>query len=216
MGRVTDPVLTRRGAATRQRLLQAAEQELVERDGGLEVASVAARADVSVGLLYRYFGSKAGLVAAVVEAFYDRLQEQVTDVDPAPSTDWATRERRRMELSVGFHYREPLAAVILSRLSREPGVAAVEMRRIGRLVEDAARNVASAQRRGEIRPDADPRTVGAILLGGFRVAMAEALIRPDRPAERELTEELWRFVVGGVGVADARHEVRMASEGLGI
>ena len=201
---VTDPVLTRRGAATRQRLLQAAEQELVERDGGLEVASVAARADVSVGLLYRYFGSKAGLVAAVVEAFYDRLQEQVTDVDPAPSTDWATRERRRMELSVGFHYREPLAAVILSRLSREPGVAAVEMRRIGRLVEDAARNVASAQRRGEIRPDADPGTVGAILLGGFRVAMAEALIRPDRPAERELTEELWRFVIGGVGVVDGR------------
>ncbi len=203
MGRVTDPVLTRRGAATRQRLLQAAEQELVERDGGLEVASVAARADVSVGLLYRYFGSKAGLVAAVVEAFYDRLQAEVTDVDPAPSTDWATRERRRMELSVAFHYREPLAAVILSKLSREPGVAAVEMRRIGRLVEEAARNVASAQRRGEIRGDADPRTMSAILLGGFRVAMAEALIRPDRPGERELTEELWRFVMGGVG-ADGR------------
>ncbi len=203
MERVTDPVLTRRGAATRQRLLQAAEQELVERDGGLEVASVAARADVSVGLLYRYFGSKAGLVAAVVEAFYDRLQAEVTDVDPAPSTDWATRERRRMELSVAFHYREPLAAVILSKLSREPGVAAVEMRRIGRLVEEAARNVASAQRRGEIRGDADPRTMSAILLGGFRVAMAEALIRPDRPGERELTEELWRFVMGGVG-ADGR------------
>ena len=203
MRHVTDPVLTRRGAATRQRLLEAAEQELVERDGGLEVASVAARADVSVGLLYRYFGSKAGLVAAVVEAFYDRLQAEVTDVDPAPSTDWATRERRRMELSVAFHYREPLAAVILSKLSREPGVAAVEMRRIGRLVEEAARNVASAQRRGEIRGDADPRTMSAILLGGFRVAMAEALIRPDRPGERELTEELWRFVMGGVG-ADGR------------
>ena len=224
MGRVTDPVLTRRGAATRQRLLEAAEHELVERDGGLEVAAVAARADVSVGLLYRYFGSKAGLVAAVVEAFYDRLQAEVTDVDPAPSTDWATRERRRMELSVAFHYREPLAAVILSKLSREPGVAAVEMRRIGRLVEEAARNVASAQRRGELRRDADPRTVSAILLGGFRVAMAEALIRPDRPGERELTEELWRFVVGGVGVADARaseaagrgQEARMASDRLGV
>jgi AcrR family transcriptional regulator len=199
--RVTDSVLTRRGAATRRRLLDAAERELVERDGGLEVASVAARADVSVGLLYRYFGSKAGLVAAVVEEFYDRLQAEVMDVDPAPSTDWATRERRRMELSVAFHYREPLAAVILSRLSREPGVAAVEMRRIGRLVEDAARNVASAQRRGEIPRDADARTMGAILLGGFRVAMAEALMRPDRPGERELTDELWRFVVGGVGVA---------------
>jgi AcrR family transcriptional regulator len=197
---VTDSVLTRRGAATRQRLLHAAEQELVERDGGLEVASVAARADVSVGLLYRYFGSKAGLVAAVVDAFYDRLHAQVMDVDPAPSTDWATRERRRMELSVAFHYRDPLAAVILSRLAREPGVAAVETRRIGRLVEDAARNVQSAQRRGEIREDADPRTMGAILLGGFRVAMAEALTRAERPDPEQLTDELWRFVAGGVGL----------------
>lgn len=203
MDGVTDPVLTRRGAATRRRLLDAAAHELVEGDGGLEVASVAARADVSVGLLYRYFGSKAGLVAAVVEEFYDRLQEQVREVDRAPSTDWATRERRRLELSVAFHYREPLAAVILSRLSREPGVAAVEMRRIGRLVEDAARSVASAQRRGEIPREADPRTIGAILLGGFRVAMAEALMRPDRPGEQQLTEELWRFVVGGVRFADA-------------
>ncbi len=210
---MTDPVLTRRGAATRQRLLDAAEQELVERDGGLEVASVAARADVSVGLLYRYFGSKAGLVAAVVDAFYDRLHAQVTDVDPAPSSDWATRERRRMELSVAFHYRDPLAAVILSRLSREPGVAAVEMRRIGRLVEDAARNVSSAQRRGEIPPDADPRTMGAILLGGFRVAMAEALTRPDRPDPDALTEELWRFVVGGVGLTRVPVAVRAARRG---
>ena len=214
MSAVTDSVLTRRGAATRQRLLDAAEQELVERDGGLEVASVATRADVSVGLLYRYFGSKAGLVAAVVDAFYDRLHAQVTDVDPAPSTDWGTRERRRLELSVAFHYRDPLAAVILSKLAREPGVAAVETRRIGRLVEDAARNVQSAQRRGEIREDADPRTMGAILLGGFRVAMAEALIRPERPDPEELTDELWRFVVGGVRFthgdvsgAPARHRV---------
>ena len=145
-----EPSLTRRGAATRERLLRAAEDELTQRDGALEVASVAARAEVSVGLLYRYFGSKAGLVAAVVESFYDRLHAEVADTDPAPDADWAARERKRLELSVAFHYREPLAAVVLSRLSREPEVAGVEVRRIGRLVEDAAKNVTAGQRRGEL------------------------------------------------------------------
>ena len=196
-----EPALTRRGAATRERLLQAAEAELVERDGALEVASVAARAEVSVGLLYRYFGSKAGLVAAVVEDFYDRLHAEAADTDPAPGADWASRERKRLELSVAFHYREPLATVVLSRIAREPEVAAVEVRRIGRLVEDAARNVQAGQRRGELPPDLDARTVGALLIGGFRVAMGEALTRPQRPDPGRLTDELWRFVVNGVRFA---------------
>lgn len=193
-----EPSLTRRGAATRERLLRAAEAELIERDGALEVASVAARAEVSVGLLYRYFGSKAGLVAAVVESFYDRLHAEVADTDPAPDADWASRERKRLELSVAFHYREPLAAVVLSRLSREPEVAGVEVRRIGRLVEDAAKNVEAGQRRGELPADLDARTVGAMLIGGFRVAMGEALTRRRRPDVGVLVEELWRFVVNGV------------------
>lgn len=198
-----EPSLTRRGAATRERLLRAAEAELIERDGALEVASVAARAEVSVGLLYRYFGSKAGLVAAVVESFYDRFHAQVADTDPAPDADWASRERKRLELSVAFHYREPLAAVVLSRLSREPEVAGVEVRRIGRLVEDAAKNVEAGQRRGELPADLDARTVGAMLIGGFRVAMGEALTRRPRPDTGVLVEELWRFVVNGVRHAGA-------------
>ena len=193
-----EPSLTRRGTATRERLLAAAEAELIERDGALEVASVAARADVSAGLLYRYFGSKAGLVAAVVEDFYDRLHAEAADTDPAPGADWASRERARLELSVAFHYREPLAAVVLSRLGREPEVARVEVRRISRLVEDAAKNVAAGQRRGELPADMDARTVGAMLIGGFRVAMGEALTRRRRPGAEVLVEELWRFVVHGV------------------
>ncbi len=197
-----EPILTRRGAESRERLLRAAEAELTERDGALEVASVAARADVSVRLLYRYFGSKAGLVAAVVDSFYDRFHAEVADTDPAPDAGWASRERKRLELSVAFHYREPLAAVVLSRLSREPEVAAVEVRRIERLVEDAARNVTAGQRRGELPPDLDPRTVGAMLIGGFRVAMGEALSRRERPDAGLLVEDLWRFVVHGVRFTD--------------
>ncbi|MBA2349829.1 MAG: TetR/AcrR family transcriptional regulator [Solirubrobacterales bacterium] len=193
-----EPSLTRRGAATRERLLLAAEAELGAREGALEVAAVAARAEVSVGLLYRYFGSKAGLVAAVVDDFYDRLHAQVADFDPAPQADWAARERKRLELSVEFHYAEPLAGVILSRLFREPEVAAVEVRRMGRLVEDAARNVTAGQRRGELPADLDPRTVGALMIGSFRVAMGEALSRPRRPDAEVFVEQLWRFIVGGV------------------
>src|SRR5215210_7852182 len=136
---------TRRGAASRRRLIAAATDELIERDGTLEVMSVAARARVSVGLIYRWFDSKSGLVAAVVDHFYDRLDATVFDPDPAPGASWAERERKRTELAVAFHYDDPLAHVVLSRLAREPRVAAIEADRVDRHVAAATRNLERGQ-----------------------------------------------------------------------
>ena len=191
---------TERGARSRRRLLDAAARELVRNDGQVEVAAVAARARVSVGLVYRWFGSKAGLVSAVVEDFYDRLDAEVFDIDPAPDADWGTRERIRTHLGVRFHYADPLAPVILDRLAREPEVAAVEARRIARHVELAARNIARGQASGELPPELDPGLVGAMVLGGFRQALGQVLARrgAKRPSADRLGDELWRFIAGAV------------------
>ena len=190
---------TLRGAASRTRLLHAAANELIERDGALEVVSVAARARVSVGLIYRWFDSKAGLVAAVVEDFYDRLDGAVFDPDPAPGASWAERERTRTELAVAFHYEDPLAHVVLSRLSREPRIAAIEADRVDRHIAAATRNLQSGQERGEIPPDLDPELVGAMVLGGIREVLRHALARePQRPPRDAVVDELWRFIVAAV------------------
>lgn len=189
---------TARGAASRERLLAAAGEELVARDGHLEVASVAKRAGVSVGLIYRYFGSRAGLVAAVVDDFYDRLDAAAMAVNPAPDADWAQREHLRTELGVGFHYDEPLATVILSSLGREPDVAAVEARRIARHVNLAARNIERGQQRGEIPPDLDPGIAGALVLGGMRQVLGEVLSREQPPPREVVVDAVWRLVVAAV------------------
>src|SRR5438046_4617250 len=81
--------------ATRERLVQAAQEELIRTHGHLKMQAVAKRAQVSVGLAYHHFGSKAGLIAAVVEAFYSRLDEEVFNEACRPSESWADRERRR-------------------------------------------------------------------------------------------------------------------------
>ena len=113
----------------------------------LEVGPVAARAGVSVGLIYRHFGSKAGLLAAVVGDFYVRFDDEVLELDPRPAPAWAERERRRTELAVAFHYEDPLRQVILGRLARDPEVAAVEARHLRAQVARGTRNVARGQRR---------------------------------------------------------------------
>jgi AcrR family transcriptional regulator len=184
--------------ASRRRLLEAAACELVERGGILEVESVAGRAGVSVGLIYRYFDSKAGLVGAVVEDFYDRYDHSVMEPNPVPGADWPKRERERTARAVAFHYQEPLAPVVLSRLHLEPGVAVIEARRLARHIEAAAHNLTLGQERGEISRELDVRLVGAMVLGGIREGLAEALGRVPRPAPEIALEQLWRFITAAV------------------
>src|SRR3979411_54248 len=92
---------------TRERLVRAAEKEVIRRHGHLEMQAVARRAQVSVGLAYHHFGSKAGLIAAVVEEFYCRLDEAAFSGAKLPSETWADRERERIAAYVAFHYDHP-------------------------------------------------------------------------------------------------------------
>lgn len=183
-----------RVAETRRRILDAAAAALEAGQGTFEIGDVARRAGVSVGLSYHHFGSKAGLVAAVVEDFYARFEAAVMDINPKPGADWGERERLRLERLVAFHYGEPLAPVILTRLSREPEVAAVEAERIDRHIALAARNIEIAQARGEIPAELDTHLLGAMILGGLRQAVGQALAAPKRPARAKLADQLWDFI----------------------
>jgi AcrR family transcriptional regulator len=191
---------TPRGAATRGRLLQAARSEIVDRHGVLEVESVARRAAVSVGLIYRHFGSKAGLVGAVVEGFYKRFEDEVITSNPAPGADWVEREHVRTGRAVTFHYEDPLAPVVLSRLHLEPAVAALEASQLDTAIEMSADNVAYGQRAGLVPKDIDPRFAGAMVLGGLRRVLVDALGREPRPPQEEVAAQLWRFVAAVLGL----------------
>ena len=187
----------KRGAG-REALLRAAADELIERRGVLEVASVAARAGVSVGLIYRHFGSKAGLLAAVVGDLYVRFDAEVLDLDPAPGAGWAERERRRTEMAVAFHYDNALAPIVLARMARDPEVAAVEARHLRVQVARGTRNVVRGQRDGEIPEDIDAGIAAAMILGGVRQALIEVLSRRDPPPPERVSDQLWRLVVAAV------------------
>lgn len=185
-----------RGSETRDRILKAAAKVLIAGDGQCEIADVARAAGVSAGLSYHYFTSKAGLIAAVVEAFYDRMEADVMEPNPKPGAGWGERERLRLERMVDFYYAEPLAPLILTRLSRTPDVAAVEAARLARHIDLAARNVELAQQKGEIPADLDAHLLGAMILGGLRQAIGQALGMPKRPGRDKIAEQLWSFIAG--------------------
>lgn len=185
-----------RGARSKQRLVEAAVDELVQ-TGELEVASVARRAGVSVGLPYRYFGTRSGLLSAVVEGFHDRLDDEVT-MRRFEGDTWQQREHARVAAWVEHLYREPLTSVMFTALTGDAEVAAADTRRLHRAIELGAVNIARGQRDGDLPVGKDPQLLAAGVLGGLRTMTALAVDRQRRPGAGWLTDQMWKFVEGAV------------------
>jgi AcrR family transcriptional regulator len=98
------PALTRSQAARRQRVIRAA-QELAAEGGydAVQMRDVAARGEVALGTIYRYFPSKDALLLAVMVQWFDDLEQRVTRHPPTgPTTvdrimDVLTRAVRSMD-----------------------------------------------------------------------------------------------------------------------
>jgi AcrR family transcriptional regulator len=183
---------------TRERLVCAAQEELIQGQGHLEMQAVARRAQVSVGLAYHHFGSKAGLIAAVVEEFYSRLDAAAFGGAKLPSEAWAARERERIEAYVAFHYDHPFAPLVIGPLSRAPEVLDVEIAFTNRQLAAGARMLQAAQRDGIVPDDIDPHLTIALMIGGIRQALIGALMSQRRPDPGKLTNEIWVFIAGAL------------------
>jgi AcrR family transcriptional regulator len=183
---------------TPERLIRAAQDELIQRGGLLEMQAVARRAKVSVGLAYHHFGSKAGLIAAVVEAFYNRLEDVAFSPSNLRSPNWAGREKERIAAYISFHYDHPFAPLVVGPLSRAAEVLDVEQAFTKRQLAAGAYNLRSGQRAGVIACDLDPRLTIALMIGGIRQALIGALTKAQRPDRRELTEKIWIFIAGAL------------------
>ena len=173
--------------------MEAARQALLEGGGDFELSDLARRAGTSIGLPYHRFGSKSGLIASIVADFYDGIWRAVNLADFAP-LDWAERERERLRRVVDYLYGDPLSGLIISTLARDPEVAALEAARWSALIEVAGRNLAKAQRRGQIAADIDPALTAALINGGIRHAIGLGLATRPRRTHQAMVEEIWNFV----------------------
>lgn len=84
---------TRRGEATREHILDAASQLLAERGySGLSISRICRKADIAPTSVYWHFGSKAGLMEAVIEriggGYVEKIRAHMAEAsDPADRLD---------------------------------------------------------------------------------------------------------------------------------
>lgn len=190
------------GIGTRERLVDAAQEELIQGQGHLEMQAVAKRARASIGLAYHHFGSKAGLIAAVVEAFYNRLDAAAFSGSKLPSKTWVEREKGRIAAYVRFHYAHPLAFLVIGALSRSPEVRDVETAFTKRQLAAGALMLEAAQRDNIVAIDIDPHLTIALMIGGIRQALIGALMRERRPDPENLTNDIWAFMAAALRLTE--------------
>ena len=180
----------------REAMLNAAETLIIEGQGEFEIAELAASVGVSNGLAYHYFGSKDGVIEAVIDRFYTRYSK-VMDRPVDPEIDWAIREHARLLDTIAFLYADPFAPIAFGALGHAHAVEkefAVQREMISR----AAHNVRSGQRRGQIPVDIDSELAGAAIIGAVRLVMMTAMRMEPRPAAEQVANQLWKLIAGSV------------------
>ncbi|MCL2716277.1 MAG: TetR/AcrR family transcriptional regulator [Alphaproteobacteria bacterium] len=199
--------VVKRLEARRSAILAAAREAAAE--GGMmavQIAPVALRASVAAGTVYRYFPSKAELIAELIaEVSRDELAaiRQAADAAPGPSSALAaaiitvavhTLSQRKLAWSV---LAEPVDVDIsASRLASRRAIAG-----------EIASRIADAVSAGHL-PVQDA-TLGATALLG---ALYEALVGPlandyvdqDTVRTREVVQAVTLLALRAVGVMDAR------------
>ncbi|MFG2074588.1 TetR/AcrR family transcriptional regulator [Nonomuraea maritima] len=206
--------LSERGAATRRRLLEAAAAELVE-TGDIEVAAVARRAGLSVGLPYRYFGTRSGLMSALLADFYERLVSETVLGHFAGHT-WPERWRNQLTRWVDWVYDEPLAPVVLGRMVGDAQVAAMEADCAKQVIALGARHIATGQDEGAVTYRRDPELMSAAVVGGMRSILAVVLDQDPRPDRGAVLEEIWHFSTAALGVHGGGAALDVREEGAAL
>jgi AcrR family transcriptional regulator len=193
--------LTAKGQATRQRMLDAAAAHLAAH-GTIEVARIAEAAGVAPSVLYRYFDGRDGLVAAVVEDFYDSYEERVFARRDVPGNTWPVREALRLEREIAFFYDHPLGRAVACGLLREPAAAQVDATRTRAQGQAAARNIRAGQRAKELSPAIDAGLAGAAIIGAVRAMLSEALARTPPVRQRDVVKAALKIGAAVLGTGD--------------
>jgi len=195
--------VTRRLAARRDAIIAAARILASESGmGAVQIATVAARAGIATGTVYRYFPAKTELVAAVLNEIAEReisALQQAAAAAPGPLSALAAaimtfaaralRDRRLLFAAIA----EPIDADLdIARVAVRKALAAEFTARIAATL--AARHL----------PDQNVALAAAALTG----LLVEGLIGPLAPdpsgRERDIVQSLTLVALRALGVADAR------------
>jgi AcrR family transcriptional regulator len=194
---VTGRPLTKRGEATRQRILEAAEVVFAEQGyHEASIVKITERAGIGLGTFYLYFDSKQAIFEALVIDLNRRVRHSMSEA--------MAGARTRLEAErAGFagFFRFTAAHPALYRVVREAEFVSPEVLRLHytRIVEGYEAGLRNAQELGDVDPALDP-TVTAWALMGMGELIGMRFLLWERDEQGRPPEELDPSVMHAMSV----------------
>lgn len=196
--------LTKRGEATRRRILEAAEQVFAEHGyHEASIVKVTEQAGVALGTFYLYFDSKRSIFEALTLDLNTRVRQSMTE-SMVGARDRVDAERRGFEGFFRFTAQHPA----LYRVVREAEFVSPEVMRLHyeRIVEGYTAGLAAAQREGDIDPALDPEIAAWALMGmgeliGMRFLLwhRDASGEPPEQIDPAVLDAMMQFISNALG-----------------
>jgi AcrR family transcriptional regulator len=192
---------SRKGAATRARLLEAAKG--VFEDAGFRearIADIAERAGVSHGSFYHYFDSKEQIFREVADAQEALLTASSDDGEPPPPSEYE-RILRANRLYLQRYRDNGRIMGVIEEVSRyDAHVNEARMRRQRHFAQRAERAIRRLRDAGAADPDVDPE-IASVALGSMVGRFAELWLiedwgKFDFDAVVEQMTRLWANAIG--------------------
>ncbi len=192
---------TRRGIATRRRIVDAAAQVVAEKGAvGASLDEVGERAAASRSQLYHYFEDKADLLRAVAEVTNETVLDGQRDLF-AELGSWAGLTRWADAL-VALQEREggrggcPIANLVSQVGERDDEIRAVLASGFDRWESSIHDGLASMIATGELRPDADAAWLAASTLASVQGGLVLTQARRDPQALRRALDGALALIDG--------------------
>ncbi len=196
---------TRKSAATREKIMSAATELMVEHGStDFQMSEVSERCTMSKGALYYYFADKTALVRSVFDSSVDALVEDIeAAVAKAPSSAESVFGLVQA-LVEGLRPGTPLMLAMTrgSAPDARDVLPSVETH-LARIISILTAQFERAKEEGLVRPEANSRLSAVGVVGAFLVyeyADPDVTMRESS----ELVREMLDLVFSGVGTARAR------------
>lgn len=179
--------MAKRRAENWERILDAAEQAFVSGQRNVRMDQIAEDADMSVGALYKYFGSKDGILLALADRALHRFS---TYLDEAFRPEYSPLEQviAASDVYLRFHldHRESFRFLALDGYGPDPSAGAHELRqqvgeRLDEILGRFQAHLENAIAAGEASDHYPPKETALFLWGAWNGVISLTL-RNDRMA----------------------------------